>query len=208
MFKKSILIAMTLITSSHSFAALSSEEGDSFLTRVEKSVFELVYFGASPLIMPVGYIFEIKGRMEARNAIVAAADDMTFFGQYVTSATPNEYGMPYEKIVIQPQAGDVITNRSATIENTGAPMTFEAFSGVFISINGRKLVSDKVAKAHEAAKNLIYNGVIEVPEQLRSGENKDGVWVAANDAAISNALALKEAKEEIAAKQRILKRTK
>lgn len=220
MLKKSVLVIMAMAMSQQASAAFSSEPGDSLWTEIKKAGFEFVYYGASPLIVPIGYLFEIKGRLEQKEVIVQAVDDLTFFADNVVATEPGEYGFLYKKIVIQPKAGDVVTVKTFTVENGqnvghetvvehgNEPLEFANYSAVDLKINGREVVSNQVAKAHEAAKNLIYDGVIEVPESLRTGVEKTNVWVAANTATISNKLALDYAKKELAGRQRIRNRYK
>ncbi|MNT49670.1 hypothetical protein D3C72_1865350 [compost metagenome] len=69
-------------------------------------------------------------------------------------------------------------------------IVFDDYTAAYVKINGRVLISDKLEKAHEAATNMIFNEQIEVPVELRTGENKDNTYQAAKNAVVLNQLML------------------
>ncbi|MFS4458895.1 hypothetical protein [Bdellovibrio sp. HCB2-146] len=173
MFKKALAIALVITTASSSFAANSGAEKESFLTKVEKTVFEAVYFGVTPLMYPVSYLVELKDRYQAKKLIEAAQGDAQFFAAHVVSSEKGYMtSQLYNKMVISLNEGDVLTAGDSVVANTSGLYNAEELKGT-IKINGRQLITEQLYKAHLAAQFLIFSDVLSVPAELKDANGND-----------------------------------
>jgi hypothetical protein len=175
MFKKAVLSVLIVASASQAFAIDYTEHTDGFGTRLQKEVFELVYFGKglSTLVSPITEFF---GNQKSKSQIDAAIDDAQFFQNHVASAKKGEYAdLIYQNMVIHVRPDEVVTRSEQINENSSArhdvvvdsssgTVVTSEFDAVFYKINGRTLISDELNEAHMAARSLIFNDMIEVPE--------------------------------------------
>jgi len=191
MFKKVVLSVLIVASASQAFAIDYTEHTDGFGTRLQKEVYEWVYFGKSLIL--VSPITEFIGKQKAKSKVNAAIDDAQFFQNHVASAKKGELAdLIYQNVVIQVRPDEIVTRseqiderssarHDVVVDSSSGTVVTGEFDAVFYKINGRTLISDELNDAHMAARNLIYNKEIELPASLSSAK-------AASDAVILNNL--------------------
>jgi hypothetical protein len=191
MFKKAVLSVLIVASASQAFAVDYVEHTDGFGTRLQKEVFEWVYFGKALIL--VSPITEFIGTQKAKSKVNGAIDDAQFFQNHVASAQKGELAdLIYQNMVIQVRPDEIVTRseqidasssarHDVVVDSSSGKVVTGAFDAVFYKINGRTLISDELNEAHMAARNLIYDNVIELPASISSAK-------AASDAVILNNL--------------------
>ena len=191
MFKKAVLSVLIVASASQAFALEYTEHTDGFGTRLQKEIFEWVYYGKS-LIM-VAPIVEFVGTQKAKATVNAGINDAQFFQNHVASAQRGELAdLIYKNVVIHVRPDEIVTRseqidasssarHDVVVDSSSGTVVTGEYDAVFYKINGRTLISDELSDAHMAAKNLIFNNVIELPASISSAK-------AASDAVILNNL--------------------
>lgn len=191
MFKKMVFAALVVVSASQALAAAAAEQTESFSTRLQKEVFEWVYFGkALILVSPIVEYFDAR---DAKSDVVAGINDALFFQSHVASAQKGELAdLIYQNMVIRVRPDEVVTRseqinerssarHDVVVDSSSGTVVTGAFDAVFYKINGRLLISDKLDAAHKSARNLIYNEVIDLPTSISPAQ-------ATSDAVILNNL--------------------
>ena len=191
MFKKAVLSVLIVASASQAFAVEYNEHSEGFGTRLQKEVFEWVYYGKSLIL--ISPITEFIGTQKAKSKVNAAIDDAQFFQNHVASAQRGELAdLIYQNMVIRVRADETVTRseqidssssarHDVVVDSSSGTVVTGAFDAVFYKINGRNLISDELNEAHMAARNLIYDKQIEIPASI-------SVAKAASDAVILNNL--------------------
>lgn len=189
-FKKLMLVVGSALLLQNPAAQASS--------RIGEAIFTCVYFVCPAILAQVTgihWIIEMKGRNKASQTILEAGDDAAFFKSHVMEAQPGEYADDiYSKLFIRVSPDDVLTYE-ARVKHTSSdssyyyqdqdtplaadqtqPILIESMKIHGVKINGRYLISDKLVKAHLAARDLIYNHVLKVePTQQVPGHERNAL---------------------------------
>jgi hypothetical protein len=191
MFKKVVLSVLIVASASQAVSGYFTEDTEGLGTRQKKEIFEWVYFGKS-LIM-VSPITEFIGTQKAKSTVGAAIDDAQFFQNHVASAKKGELAdLIYQNMVIHVRPDEIVTRseqidesssvrHDVVVDSSSGTVVTGQFDAPFYKINGRTLISDELNEAHMAARNLIYDKVIDLPASLNSAR-------ATSDAVILNNL--------------------
>jgi hypothetical protein len=170
-----------------------------------EAAFDCVFFVCPAMVARVtgiSWIIEQKERREESKKILAATDDALFFKAHVMETQAGEYGLNfYRMMVIRVAPTDILTQmvqvkKTFPNDSSGAywyeseeaplvvdqtqPIVLDLAKVAGVKINGRELVSNKLAEAHKAANYLVTSDVLKV----------ESTGITGNPA--TNALALNE----------------
>lgn len=162
-------IAITLLSvSSISINHAQAETQVSKLESMNKTIFEMIYFGGPAAALSV--FAEPFLSIKDTKTIKLGKNDAAFFAKHVVSSEAGEVNNLYKKMVIRIEENDQVTkidmvtkNGMSSLEdvlvNTSGLNTLELadFEGLGLKINGRNVVSKKLLDAHAAAQRVLQN---------------------------------------------------
>lgn len=189
--KKALISLLATATLASSLAQARAVKETSLLDSIQRTAFEMIYFGGPLAIL--GVFTEPVLTLKDQRLMEASKAEALFFADRVVATQAGETG-PYESVSVRLAAGDVLTvkrmvqnaNGLSSIQdvvlNTASNTTIllEKNDAAGAMINGKALISKDLVKAHAAAQR-----------ELRASANYDGsMFEMTNDALLLNKVIL------------------
>lgn len=189
--KKALISVLATATLASSMAQAQVQKEKSLLDSIQRTAFEMIYFGGPMAIL--GVFAEPVLTLKDRRLMEASKAEAQFFADRVLATQAGETG-PYESVSVRLAAGDVLTvkrmvqnsNGLSSIQdvvlNTASNTTIllEKNDAAGAMINGKALISQDLVKAHAAAQR-----------ELRASSDYDGsMFEMTNDALLLNKVIL------------------